>query len=148
MAPFSHPLARLINIVLLVSLITALCPPARAHAQSPSALVRYEDSSSAISVTGTWSNATVATMSGGSVRQSKTTNSTLTLSFTGPWVLVGFRTTNSSGKVALAIDGSSQGILDTYSPVSYTHLDVYKRQVHALVQVGRAPLSSSQATRC
>jgi hypothetical protein len=107
---------RWLHLVLIACLsVTLLPPPQPAFAQSYGSVVRFEDSSTALATTGTWSSTAVARMSGGTVRQSKTANSTISLTFTGSWVSIGFRTLTNAGKVAVAIDGVTREVVDTYS---------------------------------
>jgi hypothetical protein len=101
---------------LIIALLTALCPaPAPLAAQGSGSIVRFEDSASAWTATGTWSTANIGSASGGAVRQSKTANSTLTLTFTGPWIHLGLRAATNAGTVNVSIDGVSRGVVDTYA---------------------------------
>ncbi|NJM06771.1 hypothetical protein HC891_12185 [Candidatus Gracilibacteria bacterium] len=101
---------------LIVALLAALCPaPAPLGAQGSGSIVRFEDSAAGWTPTGTWSSASVGVASGGTVRQSKTATSTLTFTFTGPWIHLGLRAATNAGKVNVSIDGVSREVLDTYA---------------------------------
>lgn len=107
---------RLINLLLLFSMVFTLLPSHHhTFAQSNGSLIRYEDSSPAIVPSGPWASATVAVASGGTLRQSKTAQSTLSLTFTGPWVSLGLRTTTNAGRLGVSINGVSRGTIDLYS---------------------------------
>ncbi|NJO81963.1 MAG: hypothetical protein HC828_03680 [Blastochloris sp.] len=87
--------------------------------------MRFEDSSAALTTTGTWASSSNSLLSGGTVRQSKTANSTISLTLSGTWVSIGFRTVTNAGNVDVAIDGVSQEVVDTYSRTEGTLTRVY-----------------------
>ncbi len=79
------------------------------------AITRTENSSTAITYTGTWTSFNDAIPSGGSYHRSATAGHTASLNFSGTWVAVGFYTSGQSGHAEILIDGVSQGTVDLYS---------------------------------
>ncbi|MBX3059649.1 MAG: VCBS repeat-containing protein [Anaerolineae bacterium] len=79
------------------------------------AITRTENSSAAITYTGTWTSFNDAIPSGGSYHRSATAGHTASLNFSGTWVAVGFYTSGQSGHAEILIDGVSQGTVDLYS---------------------------------
>ncbi|MCP4592596.1 MAG: hypothetical protein GY842_17830, partial [bacterium] len=77
--------------------------------------VRIEEDDPQITYNGAWSTASAARASAGQYINSSTVSDTAVLTFTGPWMGVGFLTTNSGGYAEVFVDGVSQGVVDTYS---------------------------------
>ncbi len=99
----------------------------------PTGLVRYEDNHPAVLYNGvpyeetatSWSGNSYATASRGHARHSRTLSDTISLTFDGQWVSVGFIEDTNRGLAEIFIDGISQGIVDTYSRSQDTGTVVY-----------------------
>jgi len=92
-------------------------PPTR------SGIVRYEEDDPALRYNGvpfassvtSWAMGSMSRLSRGYGAWSKLANNSASLSFTGSWVSLGFASQTNAGKAELFIDGSSRGVIDTYS---------------------------------
>ncbi len=89
-----------------------------------SGVVRYEEDHPALLYNGvgfddtvsTWIDQALTRASRGYVARSETLNDTVSLTFDGSWVSIGFAVASNSGEAEIFIDGVSQGIVDTYNP--------------------------------
>lgn len=114
----------LLTYLVILSLVLSTVPP-DVSAQTTGTMIRFEDSATGVTTTGTWSSVTTSDASSGTVRQSSSTNSTLSLTFTGPWLALGLRGATSLGIVEVLIDGMSQGLVDTYLRQTGTVTRIY-----------------------
>jgi uncharacterized membrane protein len=86
-------------------------------------VVRYEEDDPALRYNGvpfavtaqSWDTYNYAWSSDGYVSRSDTPGDTVSLTFDGTWVNLGFVTRENAGQVEVFIDGMSQGVVDTYS---------------------------------
>jgi uncharacterized membrane protein/PKD repeat protein/uncharacterized protein YegL len=86
-------------------------------------VVRYEEDDPALLYNGvpfeqtatSWNMGAITSASAGYGAWSLTADDTVSLTFDGQWVSLGFATRNSGGLAEIFINGVSQGIVDTYS---------------------------------
>ncbi|MGB0383411.1 MAG: FG-GAP-like repeat-containing protein [Ardenticatenaceae bacterium] len=86
-------------------------------------VVRYEEDDPALRYNGlpfqqtaqSWNIGSVDWASRGYTAWSETLSDTVSLTFTGPWVSLGFLTASNGGMAEVFIDGVSQGVIDSYS---------------------------------
>lgn len=117
-----------VRVILHYLIISSICFsvfPTSISAQASGLFTRIEDSSGLITSTGTWAQATLTDASGGTGKQSNTTNSTLSFTFTGTWISIGFRTSTNTGIAEILIDNVSQEFVDTYSRLNSTKTRIY-----------------------
>ncbi len=92
-------------------------PPAR------SVIVRYEEDDPALRYNGvpfeampqSWATGSNSYLSAGYGAWSRTANDTASLTFNGTWAQIGLMTSMYAGQAEIFIDGTSQGVVDTYS---------------------------------
>jgi len=89
---------------------------------STNGVFRYEENNTALLYNGlpynqtttSWSGLGVSRASAAYVARSATLNDSVSLTFDGSWVNIGFTTATNAGKAEIFIDGASQGVVDTY----------------------------------
>ncbi|MDJ0756141.1 MAG: tandem-95 repeat protein [Ardenticatenaceae bacterium] len=97
-------------------------PPFVEPPSAAAGIIRHEEDDLALRYNGlpykqtatTWTYGTYAWSSRGFGVYSRTAGDTVSLTFDGTWVNLGFVTRNASGQAEIFIDGVSQGIVDTY----------------------------------
>jgi hypothetical protein len=109
-----------------VTLDALSSPGAPPYYQEPgySGIVRYEEYHPAIKYNGfdldqrpqTWNRVVGNQLSRGAVLRSRTLNDSISLTFDGVWLNLGFRSRNLGGQAEILIDGVSQGTIGLYSP--------------------------------
>ncbi len=101
--------------------------------EEPSGIVRYEEDDPTMryngvpfkQTTNTWSMEDYKWVSGGHVAVSETAGDTVSLTFDSTWVSLGLLTRKDGGQAEVFIDGTSQGIVDTYTRENDVHTLVY-----------------------
>ena len=89
--------------------------PAPARPSFSSAVARTETSSTLVTPAGTWTSVAGSDMaSGSSYSRSSGVSSTLSFTFTGSWVSLGYVAANNGRHFEVFIDGVSQGVIDSY----------------------------------
>jgi uncharacterized membrane protein len=87
--------------------------------QTTDAITRTDDLDASIIYTGTWTAITTTAWtrhtSQGSYTVSDTAGDTATFALSGTWLHLGFATDRDGGQAEILIDGTSHGIVDTYS---------------------------------
>ena len=89
---------------------------------TPTGVIRYEEDDPVLRYNGvpftrtstTWGMIGVARSSGGYAVRCRTESDTLSLTFEGRWVSLGFLTEQNAGMAEIFIDGVSQGVVNTY----------------------------------
>jgi len=78
----------------------------------------YNDNSSSVSYSGTWTAATTTGLWDGDEHYTNTTGNSATFSFTGPFVTYVYSPFTNMGIANISIDGVSHGTLDEYCPTN------------------------------
>lgn len=121
--------------------------PGNAPFYSPpgtSGLARYQENNPAVKFNGapiqsaktSWTENNGENASGGYYATSSTLSDTVSMTFTGQWVNLGYIASTNAGKVEVFIDGVSQGALDTYE-----HDSVSRRKVYGGLSAGSHTIS-------
>ncbi len=99
-------------------------PMAMAPTLQVTGIVRYEENNPALIFNPAWTRGTFNWASGGFASYHDANGSTVSLTFDGTWLGLGFATRTSAGLAEIFIDGQSRGVVDTYSRSDST-LSVY-----------------------
>jgi beta propeller repeat protein len=94
---------------------------------TPAGPTRYEESSPSVAWTGTWTNYSNASYSGGATKYTNSTGASATFSFSGSWVSFISCVTSNRGIARVYIDGVYQQDIDLYSGTTEYQKSVYTR---------------------
>jgi hypothetical protein len=144
-------LAPLLLVFALVAALLTAVPSAAVAAPSPVGPGTYEETSPALSYSGTWTSLGSAGSSGGAIRYSTVSTASASLTFTGGWITWYTWKSPNAGIVRVLIDGAEVARVDNYAKSSATAVIGYSAPVtpgsHTITIVGSGSKNTASGGR-